>query len=304
MPDCKQYIGLTCSDPSNEEKIIKKISWVSISGNVFLTVFKLFAGFYGHSGALISDAVHSLSDVVTTVIAWVGVKVSRQEADREHQYGHERLECVASLVLGIILMLTGLGIGKAGIENIVSGSYHTAQIPTCIALIAALVSILGKESMYWYTRYYAKIINSPAFMADAWHHRADAISSVGSLIGVGGAMLGYPVMDTLASLFICLFILKVSYDIMRDTFSKLLDTSCGTEYERRLSGFISAQSDVVKIDLLQTRMFGNKIYVDLEISLNGFLSLKEAHEIAENVHAAVEREFPEVKHIMIHVNPA
>ncbi len=141
-------------------------------------------------------------------------------------------------------------------------------------------------------------------MADAWHHRADAVSSVGSLIGVGGAMLGYPVMDTLASLFICLFILKVSYDIMRDTFSKLLDTSSGAEYERRLSAFISAQPDVVKIDLLQTRMFGNKIYVDLEISLNGSLSLKEAHEIAENVHAAVEQTFPEVKHIMIHVNPA
>ncbi len=117
-------------------------------------------------------------------------------------------------------------------------------------------------------------------------------------------MLGYPVMDTLASLFICLFILKVSYDIMCDTFSKLLDTSSGAEYERKLSAFISAQSDVVKIDLLQTRMFGNKIYVDLEISLNGSLSLKEAHEIAENVHAAVEQTFPEVKHIMIHVNPA
>lgn len=301
--ECKKYVGFSCVDPLNESEIIKKLSLVSIIGNVVLTVFKMFAGVAGHSGALISDAIHSLSDIFTTVIAWIGVKVSKQEADQKHQYGHERLECVASLVLGLVLMATGLALGKVGAENIVGGTYQTIEVPTFIALAAAFVSIICKEAMFWYTRYYAKLIDSAAFMADAWHHRSDAFSSIGSLIGVGGAMLGFPVMDSLASVVICFFILKVAYDIMKDAFSKLLDTSCGHDYEKNLHDFIQKQEHIKNIDLLQTRMFGNKIYVDLEISLPGELSLNEAHDIAEKVHEAVEENFPEVKHIMIHVNP-
>lgn len=300
-----QFVGINPAPASiDENKIIKKLSCVSILGNIVLTIFKLFAGIWGNSGALISDAIHSLSDVFTTIIAWIGVKVARQDADAKHHYGHERHECVASLVLGVILLITGLGIGKVGIEHIIDGTYAQAKIPALIALIAAFVSIVGKEAMYWYTRYYAKIINSQAFMADAWHHRADAISSIGALIGVAGAMLGYPIMDLLASLFICLFILKVSYDIVGDALSKLLDTSCGIDYEKTLYDFILQQENVKSIDMLQSRMFGNKVYVDLEISVNGDITLHEAHDIAENVHNKVEQNFPEIKHIMIHVNPA
>ncbi len=298
-----QFVGLADSAPLDECKIIKKLSCVSIAGNVILTVFKLFAGIWGNSGALISDAIHSLSDVFTTIIAWIGVKIAKQAADEKHQYGHERHECVASFILGLILLVTGLGIGKVGIENIIDKTYLEADIPSRIALVAAFVSILGKEAMYWYTRYYAKIINSQAFMADAWHHRADAISSVGALIGVAGAMCGFPVMDLLASLFICLFILKVSYDIIGDALSKLLDTSCGLDYEKKLHDFIAGQDNVKSVDMLQSRMFGNKVYVDLEISVDGEISLREAHDIAEHVHNEVEHNFPEIKHIMIHVNP-
>lgn len=301
--NCKDRIGVSCSDPIDENEIIKKLSFVSIIGNIFLTVLKMFAGVTGNSGALISDAVHSLSDIFTTVIAWIGVKISKQEADQKHQYGHERLECVASLILGLVLMATGLALGKVGAENIISGTYQTVEIPTFVALAAAFVSILGKEAMYWYTRYYAKLINSAAFMADAWHHRSDAFSSIGSLIGVGGAMLGFPVMDSLASVVICLCILKVAYDIIKDAFSKLLDTSCGHDYEQKLREFIISQQNVKQIDMLQSRMFGNKVYIDLEIALDGKLSLKEAHDIAEKVHEAVEKEFSEVKHVMIHINP-
>lgn len=301
--NCKKMVGLTCIDPLNESEIVRKLSVVSIVGNILLTVFKMFAGVTGHSGALISDAIHSLSDIITTIIAWIGVKVSKQEADQKHQYGHERLECVASLILGLVLMGTGAALGKVGIENIVNGKFQSVEIPTFIAFVAAVVSILGKEAMYWYTRYYAKLIDSSAFMADAWHHRSDAFSSVGSLIGVGGAMLGFPVMDSLASVVICLFILKVAYDIMKDAFSKLLDISCGHDFEQKLSAFILAQEYVKSVDMLQSRMFGNKVYVDLEIALDGTLSLKDAHEIAEKVHDVVEENFPEIKHIMIHVNP-
>ena len=209
----------------HENAIIKKISLVSIVGNIILSGFKLFAGIYGRSGAMISDSIHSMSDVITTFIAFLGVKISKKPADKEHPYGHDRLECVAALLLGAILLVTGIGIGKAGMQNIIAGNYNTLAVPDMIALVAAILSIVGKEAMYWYTRYYAKIIDSAAFMADAWHHRSDAFSSVGSLIGISGAMLGFPVLDSVASVVICLFILKVSCDILWDAVRKMLDLS-------------------------------------------------------------------------------
>lgn len=287
----------------NETAVIRKLSLVSIIGNTVLSGFKLFAGIIGHSGAMISDSIHSFSDVLTTLIAYIGVKVSQKEADIAHPYGHERMECVASLFLAILLMVTGLGVGKVGIENIISGEYKTLAIPGVIALVAAIVSIIGKEAMFWYTRHYAKAISSAAFMADAWHHRSDALSSVGSLIGIGGAMLGLPIMDSIASVIICLFILKVSIDILKDSISKMLDTSCGENYEAQLRNVIESHPDVVCVDVLHTRMFGNKVYIDAEIRVDGEKSLRESHLVAEQVHECVENQFPNVKHIMIHVNP-
>lgn len=285
-----------------ERKIIRKLSLMSIVGNVVLSGFKLFAGIAGNSGAMLSDAVHSLSDVITTVIAFFGTKISQKEADADHPYGHERIESAASLLLGLILAVTGLGIGKAGVEHILLRNTEVA-VPGFIALIAAVASIVGKEGMYWYTRYYAEKIGSNAFMADAWHHRSDALSSIGSLIGIGGAMLGYPVMDSIASVVICLFILKVSYDIMRIALRSLLDTSIDKAKEQQLREFIEKQDDVVRVDLLHTRMFGSKSYIDLEICVDGDKTLRESHSVAERVHDAVEKNFPDVKHIMIHLNP-
>ena len=288
----------------HENAIIKKISLVSIVGNIILSGFKLFAGIYGRSGAMIPDSIHSMSDVITTFIAFLGVKISKKPADKEHPYGHDRLECVAALLLGAILLVTGIGIGKAGMQNIIAGNYNTLAVPDMIALVAAILSIVGKEAMYWYTRYYAKIIDSAAFMADAWHHRSDAFSSVGSLIGISGAMLGFPVLDSVASVVICLFILKVSCDILWDAVRKMLDTACDADYEKKLADYISSQEEVIRVDLLQSRMFGNKVYIDLEIAIEGDKSLCTAHFIAEQIHDKVEKAFPEIKHIMIHVNPA
>lgn len=288
----------------NEQAVIRNLSLVSVIGNALLSGFKIFAGIVGHSGAMISDAVHSFSDVLTTLIAYIGVKISKKAADQAHPYGHERIECVASLLLSLMLMATGIGIGMVGLKNIISGHYESLKIPGAIALAAAIVSIIGKEAMYWYTRHYAKLINSAAFMADAWHHRSDAFSSVGSLIGIGGAMLGFPVLDSVASVVICLFVLKVGYDILKDAISKMLDTSCSQTYEKDLREFVETQDGVVCVDLLRTRMFGNKIYVDLEIEVDGNMLLLDSHAIAERVHNLVENKYPEVKHIMIHVNPA
>ena len=288
----------------NENAIIGKISAVTIVGNVVLAAFKLFAGIYGKSGAMVSDAVHSLSDVFTTFVAFLGVRLSKKSADKSHPYGHERIECIASLLLGVILLFTGLGIGEVGLKNILSGDYDHLAVPGIIALIAAVASIATKEWMYWYTRYYAKLLNSSAFMADAWHHRSDAFSSIGSLIGIGGAMLGFPVMDSVASVVICLFILKVAYDILKDALVKIMDTSCGDDYEKELSDFVDKQPDVICIDKLHTRMFGNKVYVDLEIQVDGDKTLRESHAVAEHVHNELEKKFENIKHVMIHVNPA
>lgn len=299
----KKTSSITRQTNLDEKAVIRNLSLVSVIGNAVLSGFKLFAGVVGSSSAMISDAIHSFSDVLTTLIAWVGVKISKKASDSSHPYGHERLESIASLFLGAVLLITGIGIGKVGIENILSRNYETLAIPSAIALVAAVISIVGKEAMYWYTRYYAKQINSSAFMADAWHHRSDAFSSIGSLIGIAGAMMGFPVLDSVASVGICLFIVKVSYDIMKDAVTKLLDTSCGEDYENKLRDYISSQNGVVCIDLLRSRMFGNQVYIDLEIQVDGEKSLREAHEIAEHVHAGVEQQFPDIKHIMIHVNP-
>lgn len=289
---------------NNFEKVAMKVSFVSIVTNVILSVFKLFAGIFAHSGAMVSDAIHSASDVFSTFVVIIGIKISSKESDKEHPYGHERMECVAAIVLATILGITGLGIGSSAAEKLIAGHYETLVVPGTLALIAAILSIVVKEAMFWYTRIHAKRIDSGALMADAWHHRSDALSSVGALIGIGGAQLGFPVMDAIASLVICIFILKAAYDIFKDAISKMVDRACDEETEEQLKSCALAQDGVLGIDLLHTRTFGNKIYVDIEISADGSMSLFEAHNIAEQVHDSIEQNFPKVKHIMVHVNPS
>lgn len=288
----------------NEKKIVRQITAAGIAGNIVLVIFKLFAGITGKSEAMISDAVHSLSDIFATFIAYIGVRISKKAPDVAHPYGHDRFECLASMALGIILLCTGIGIGISGFTSIIQKKYVNAAAPSAIALIAAIVSIITKESMFWYTRFYAKKLNSSAFMADAWHHRSDALSSVGSLIGIAGARLGFKVLDPVASVVICLFILKVGFDILKDAVSKMLDTSCGEKWDSSVKTLILSQPGVISVDLLQSRKFGDKIYLDAEIAVNGSLTLFEAHKIAEQVHDKVEKQYPEIKHIMIHENPA
>lgn len=284
-------------------KVANRVSFITIIGNVILSVVKFLAGIIAHSNAMISDAVHSASDVFSTIVVIIGIKLASKEADKEHPYGHERLECVAAIVLAMVLIITGLGIGAEALKNIVQGNYSDLQVPGILALIAAIVSIVSKEAMYWYTRYYAKKIDSSALMADAWHHRSDAFSSIGALIGIGGARLGFPVMDSIASLVIFVFIVKAAYDIFKDAMDKMLDHSCDEETEKQIYDCVMKNEHVRGIDLLQTRIFGNKIYVDVEIQLYASYTLEEAHNIAETVHKDIEDSFPKVKHIMVHVNP-
>lgn len=286
------------------EQIAMTVSVNSIAVNLLLSVFKLAAGVLASSGAMISDAIHSASDVFSTFVVIIGVRISGKDSDADHPYGHDRFECVASIILAILLGITGVGIGMAGIEKMLAGNYDALAIPGKLALAAAVLSIIVKEGMYWYTRSAAVKINSGALMADAWHHRSDALSSIGSFVGILGARMGFPVLDPLASVVICFFIIKAAVDIFRDAVGKMTDRACDDETIEKMSRCIMQIEGVVGIDLLKTRTFGSKIYVDIEISADGDKNLREAHAIAENVHHAIEHEFPLVKHCMVHVNPA
>lgn len=286
------------------EKEAMKVSTVSIVVNVLLSLFKLLAGVIAHSGAMISDAIHSASDVFSTIIVMVGIHLAGRKSDKEHPYGHERMECVAAIVLATVLAVTGLGIGWSAIQSIAKESTGVVVVPGVLALVAAVVSILTKEGMYWYTRFHAKKIDSSALMADAWHHRSDALSSVGALVGIAASRMGYPLMDPLASLVICFFIEKAALDIFKDAIDKMVDKACDEDTEQAIRECAEKQPGVIRVDMLKTRVFGNKIYVDLEIGADGNETLREAHAVAEEVHNRIENEFPKVKHIMVHVNPA
>ena len=294
----KQKEAVTLEDQNKNTAM--RVSVVSIVWNVVLSLFKLIAGIVGHSGAMISDAVHSASDVFSTFVVILGVNIASRQSDEDHQYGHDRLECVAAIILAVVLLATGIGIGIGGVNKILGRDFGNTEIPGMIALAAAVVSIGVKEAMFWYTRAAAKKINSGALMADAWHHRSDALSSVGAFVGILGARMGFPVLD---SVVICIFIAKAAYDIFKDAIDKMVDKSCDEETERAMREVILKQAGVQRVDMLHTRLFGARIYVDIEISADGEMTLREGHEIAQEVHDRIEEEFPLVKHCMVHVNP-
>lgn len=286
-----------------KNNLAMRVSLITLMINLLLSASKLIAGIVGNSSAMISDAVHSASDVLSTIVVMIGITASKKRADPSHPYGHERLECVAAIILAAILLATGLGIGYAGCKTILSQSYEHLVVPSLLPLIAAIVSIGAKEWMYWYTRSAAKKTNSGALMADAWHHRSDSLSSVGSFVGILGARLGFPILDSIASVVICVFIIKAAYDIFMDTIGKLTDHACDEETEDMIKCIILETDGVIGLDDLKTRLFGSKIYIDVEISADGGQSLEQAHAIAEGVHESIESSLPNVKHCMVHVNP-
>ena len=287
----------------SNEQIAVKASLTTIVADIFLVTFKMFAGIVGRSTAMVADAVHSLADMLTTIVVIVGVKMANRKADKEHPYGHERFECVAAIILSVILFVTGGGIGWAGLQQIIAWDYADIPVPGIIALVAAVVTIVVKEAMYWYKRAAAKRVDSSALMADAWHHRIDALTSIGSFLGILGARLGFPILDPLAALLICLFIFKAAFGVFKDTISKMTDRACDDETENEMRQTILSQETVVSIDLLKTRLFGDKIYVDVEISVKDSETLRAGHDAAHQVRDAIETGFPKVKHCTVHINP-
>lgn len=285
----------------NNEKIAIRVSVISIILNCLLTLIKFISGVISKSSAMISDSVHSLSDVLSTFVVIIGVKISNKKADSDHPYGHERIECVSAIILSGMLFIIGALIGINGIKNVTNSS--NLVMPGVLALIASIISIISKEAMYQYTIRVSKKINSAALKADAWHHRSDALSSIGSFIGILGSRLGFKIFDPLASVIISLCIIKVSIDIFKDAIDKMVDKSCDKEVIDKVISVIEKNESVKNIDDIKTRQFGNKAYVDVEISVDENLLLKDAHKVAEEIHNSVENEINIVKHCMVHVNP-
>ena len=280
-------------------KIGLKVSINTIIGNIILSIIKIICGFISTSTAVIADGIHSLSDVFTTIGVIIGLKLSSKKADKEHPYGHERIESITALFLSFVLFIVAIGIGYSGLNNIVTKNYTK---PGILAISASIISIISKELMYFYTIKYAKKINSTSLEADAWHHRSDSLSSVGALIGIIGARMGYLILDPLVAILICIIIIKISYDICKQSINQLIDVSASDEKIQIITSKILNIKGVVRMDNLKTRKYASKLYVDVDISVDSELSVKEGHNIAMKVHKSIEED-KYIKHCMVHVNP-
>ena len=282
-----------------KNKLIK-VSIITLIGNVLLSIIKVLSGIFGKSSAMISDGIHSLSDIISTIIVIIGLKIANKKEDRLHQYGHERFENVASIILSFLLFSTGAIIAFNGVRNI---NDEIFIIPSKNTIFVALISIIIKELMFQYTINVSKTYNSDALKADAWHHRSDAFSSVVSLIGVYFTIKGFVYMDLIASIIIAIIIVKISIDIFIESINKMLDTSCDKKTINQIKEIALNTEGVTGIDMLKTRQFGSKIYIDIEVTANKKISFKKSHDIAHQVHDNIENNIEEVKHCMVHINP-
>lgn len=289
-----------------EEKMAYHISMKGMMINFLLFLFKGIAGVLINSVSLISDAVHSLTDIFSTLFVLIGLKIANRPADKGHPYGHEKIECIVAFLLGLMLVGIGGAIGWGGIEKLKNMENGTDMISALnvFALMVSFVSIMAKEWMFRFTMNCAKQIDSPSMAADAWHHRSDAISSVGSLIGVIGICCGMPIIDVLACFMIAVFIFKAAYDICKDACRRMVDTSADYEVVKSIEQKILENKEVLSLDMVKTRQFGSKLYVDIEVTLDHRMSFEHSHQIAHRLEDDLGGNFSEIKHCMVHVNPS
>lgn len=277
-----------------------KISKQSIIINTVLGIGKIITGILGQSSAMIADGFHSMSDSISTIAVIIGIKISNKEADEKHPYGHERFESIFTLLLSILLTITALGVAYEGYLHI----KNPVQITNIVPMIMAIISIIIKELQYQYTIHYANKIQSDLLKADAHHHRSDALSSIGALIGIILNKQGIIWADSVICFLIAICILNTAINIGINALSKITDTAIEPELAELLLNKIKTDPDVLQVDQFKTRKFGSqKYYIDTDIAVNANLSLYEAHNIADRIHNQLEKEFPNLKHIMIHINP-
>lgn len=289
------------------EKEIYKVTLIGTAVNAVLIVLKFIAGFLGRSSAMVADAVHSLSDFITDVIVLIFVKIADKPRDKGHDYGHGKFETLATAIIGMILTLAGVGLMINGIELVIKSLHgETLQRPTMIALVIAVVSIVSKEWLYRYTARKGREVNSPAVVANAWHHRSDAVSPVGTLIGISGAMfLGdrWRILDPIAAIAVSFFIIKSGYDIMKPCIDELLEASLPDEQEKEIFSLIKSVPGIMEINNLRTRRIGNGIAVDAQVKMDGNQTLCQAHAKATAAENAIKSRFGENSIITIHMEP-
>lgn len=289
------------------EREIYKVTLVGSAANVLLTVFKFMAGIVGHSAAMTADAVHSLSDLLTDAIVLVFVRISGKPEDCGHDYGHGKFETLATTIIGLSLAAVAVGIGWKAIESMLFW-YHggTLPAPGMLALWAALVSVILKELVYQYTVRRSKVLNSPAVEANAWHHRSDALSSLGTMLGIGGAILlgeRWTVLDPLAGLVVSFFILRVAWKLLKGGFDELMEASLPDEIEREILAIVTSFPDVRDPHHLRTRRIGSRYAIELHIRMDGSLPLAAAHARTCEIEQALKARFGDRTHITLHVEP-
>lgn len=294
------------NEVNREKEIYKLTLWGSLV-NFLLLVFKFVAGFVGNSAAMIADAVHSLSDFITDIIVILFVRVSSMPKDENHHYGHGKYETLATAIIGVVLFAVGVGILVNAVETIID-CFHGKELaaPNIWALGAAAVSIVFKEALYQYTVYKGKNLNSNALMANAWHHRSDALSSIGTLLGISGAMfLGekWRVLDPIAAFLVSIFILKVAIELTKASLEELLEKSLPKKTQEKILNIIHSFPEVKSPHNLRTRHIGSNIAIEFHIRMDGNLSLNEVHEITKRMENTLKAEFGPLTHIGIHMEP-
>ena len=294
------------NEVNREKEIYKLTLWGSLV-NFLLLVFKFVAGFVGNSAAMIADAVHSLSDFITDIIVILFVRVSSMPKDENHHYGHGKYETLATAIIGVVLFAVGVGILVNAVETIID-FFHGKELaaPNIWALGAAAVSIVFKEALYQYTVYKGKNLNSNAVMANAWHHRSDALSSIGTLLGISSAMfLGekWRVLDPIAAFLVSIFILKVAIELTKGSLEELLEKSLPKKTQEKILNIIHSFPEVKSPHNLRTRHIGSNIAIEFHIRMDGNLSLNEVHEITKRMENALKAEFGPLTHIGIHMEP-
>ncbi len=289
------------------EKEIYKVTLVGGAVNVVLLLFKFVAGIIGHSSAMIADAAHSLSDFVTDIIVLVFVKISHKPQDKSHDYGHGKYETLALTIIGIALMAVAIGIIVKGAMKIAAWSKGEVLLaPGKLAFWAAIISIILKEAVYRYSIIKARKLNSKAVEANAWHHRSDALSSIGTAIGIGGAIfLGerWTILDPIASVVVGAFIVKVAFDLLKNGIGDLMEQSLPDEVEAEIMQMVSSLPGVTEPHDLRTRRIGNHYAIELHILMDGNISLKEAHDKASEVEDLLRQRYGEETHVAVHVEP-
>lgn len=294
-------------DTVNRIMQIKNITLIGSFINFILTVGKIIAGIAGHSSAMIADGIHSLSDFVTDVIVIVFVRVSGKDQDNNHHYGHGKFETFATMLISFALMIVGLGILISGAGKIIDSlKGELIEKPGYIALYAALISIISKEGLFWYTKIEGKRLNSQAMIANAWHHRSDAFSSIGTSLGISGAILlgeRWRILDPIAGIVVSFFILKVAWDIAKPSVNELLDSSLPEATEKEIDEIITGTKGVKFFHNLKTRKIGEIISVEVHIKVDKSLTVEISHQIATEIEKSIRSRFGERSHIIVHIEP-